>query len=147
MVSETRSVAYHALSGLSGLAWGLLVWQVIFEGLLPAVFGGVIASPFIGLGIGMATKSWYRRPVWLQIGVALLSLYAAAVIFAVAVGVYEVLFLDLPNRIPSAVVLQTVLGYLWGLTLTGYLLVLGPLAYLNHWLVGLVSPDRLETGG
>ena len=143
----TRSVTYYALSCLSGLAWGLLVWQVIFEGLAPALPGGVIASPFIGLGIGMATKRWYRLPVWLQIGSAVVSLYVATVLFGLAVGVYDVLVIDLPDRIPFAVILQDVLGFLWGLTFTGFLFVLGPLAYLNHWLMGRVSPDRRFVSG
>lgn len=140
---RSRSIIYHLLASLSGLGWGLLVWLVIFEGIGPHLVGGVIISPIIGFGIGMATRRWYRLNLLLRIALALVSLYAAAVLFGLAVGVHDWLFSDMTNRIWHAVILQTILMFLWGLSLTGYLLVLGPLAYLNHWLMGLISPDRL----
>lgn len=120
-----------------------MVWQIMFEGMEPHLVGGVIVSPVIGLGIGMATRRWYRLNILLQIVTALFSLYIAAVLFGLAVGVHDWLFSDMTNRIWHAVILQTVLMFLWGLSLTGYLLALGPLAYLNHWLLGFISPDRI----
>ncbi|TMQ52315.1 MAG: hypothetical protein E6K74_12485 [Candidatus Eisenbacteria bacterium] len=35
----------------------------------------------------------------------------------------------------SAVILQSAVGFLWGLTFMGYIVVLWPLSYLNCWLI------------
>lgn len=139
----TPALRYGVLSGLSGLGWGIFVWQFIFDGMPPALPGGVIASPAIGLAIGLAAKGWNRWPIWLRITAALISLYAATLLFGLAVGIYDWQFGDMTNRIPYAVVLEDTVGLLWGLTFTGYLLILWPLAYLNHWLLGRTLPfDR-----
>ena len=76
-----------------------------------------------------------RRPGWLRALHALAALYLAAALFGLAVGVADLVLLDAPGRRPIAVVLQSVQGVLWGLTFTGYVLLLGPLSYANHALV------------
>ena len=41
-----------------------------------------------------------------------------------------------PNHVKGASVIEWVLATLWGVTFTGFLLFLWPLAFLNHWLLG-----------
>jgi len=59
-----------------------------------------------------------------------------ALIFGLGMGLYDLLTGANPgkgsHRIPSAVVIQAVIGTLWGLTFTGYFVVLWPLSYMNH---------------
>jgi hypothetical protein len=74
------------------------------------------------------------RPV-IRWQLSLLSLYVGATLFGIASGVYDLIAFDHTRRIWSALVIQTVLGTLWGVTFTGYILILWPLAYLNHWLL------------
>jgi hypothetical protein len=81
---------------------------------------------------------------------ALVSLYVAAAFFGVAIGLYDVLAGVNSGsghaRIPSAVVIQSVLAVLWGLTFTGYVLILWPLAYLNHVFLATVLEQRPAVG-
>jgi hypothetical protein len=118
--------------------WGCIVTVIAF-GMAPrAIWGGLIASPVIGCLIGVATKHWCFRPTSLRVATALLSLYVAAALFGLGVGIYDWLSLQTANRIPYAVVLQSVLAFLWGLTFLGWFILFWPLAYLNHWLLGRV---------
>lgn len=136
---------YHLLATLSGLGWGLFVVYVIFEGTGDApIVGGLLASPAIGLAVGASTQKWRRWSIPVRIGVSLVSLYAAAALFGLGVGLYDWLIIGGPNRIPHAVVTQAVLAYLWGLTFTGFLVVLWPMAFVNHWLLGLLLGRREE---
>ena len=57
-------------------------------------------------------------------------------------GVHDWLGPGIPHRIPHGVMLQAVLAVLWGLTFTGYFVVLWPLAYLNHSLLGRAAARR-----
>ena len=131
----TPAYKYALLSCVSGAVWGCIVALMAFSAIPYAIWGGLIAGPAIGLLIGLATRPWCRLPTALRIPATLLSLYLAAALFGLGVGVYDWLAVDIPYRIPSAVVLQAVLAFLWGLTFTGAVLVLWPLAYLNHWLL------------
>jgi hypothetical protein len=128
------------LSVLSGVAWGAIAY-VLGRPSIPDLIGpAVLTSPVIGLVIGIAFR-WIHRLSWKgRIVVSLISLYAAAGLFGLAVGLAD-LARDIPNPpgaslIPSAVLLQGVLGVWWGLTFSGYVLMLWPLAYLNHHLLG-----------
>jgi hypothetical protein len=62
---------------------------------------------------------------------SLASLYVAAAIFGLGMGVYD-LATGRGGRRATGVVLQTVSATLWGLTVPGYFIVLWPLAYANH---------------
>lgn len=83
----------------------------------------------ISLSKSIEAKS---RPV--QIVASLFDLYLAAMCLAVATAVFD--FVWGPRHVPfPAVLMQHILGVLWGLTFTGYFLVLWPLSFFNHRLV------------
>jgi hypothetical protein len=52
---------------------------------------------------------------------------------------------------PGAVMVESVLAMLWGLTLSGYVVFLWPLAWMNHLLVARFwsdqRPEVLRPGG
>jgi len=131
---------YTILSCVSGVVWGCFASVIAFDAVPRTIWGGLVMSPVIGLLIGMAMKHWSQLATSLRITATLLSLYVAAALFGLAVGIFDWLAIDIPNRIAYAVVVQSVLTFLWGITFTGYLFVLWLLAYLNHWMLARTSP-------
>jgi hypothetical protein len=123
---------------LSGALWGGLAYVLGAAYMEKIIWGGVFASPLIGLVVGLLFRWTLGLGRWARVLGALLSLYFAATLFGLAVGLYDI-NRDSLHRIPSAVVLQAVAGVLWGITFTGYVVILWPLAYLNHRLLALVT--------
>lgn len=132
---------YVILSVLAGCLWGAIGYAIARQMFGPPVWGGVVASPFIGLVIGLLFRGFRERSPGARIALSLVSLYLASGLFALAVG-----FTDaaraIPNRIGSAVVIQTVMAVWWGLTFTFFLPMLWALAYFTHALLG-----RADDGG
>ena len=95
-----------------------------------------MASPLIGLMVAQAYRPIHQHSLWIRVFWTLLMLYLAAALFGLAVGVVDTLNDDIQNRISSAVVIESVLAFLWGLTFSGYVLFLWPLAFANHWALG-----------
>lgn len=136
-MTPTRKYAVSCC--VSGIVWGCIVGALAHRSIPRAIWGGILVSPAIGLLLGVATQRWHRLPRHWRIVAALLSVYAGAVLFGLAVGIYDWWFGGIHGRIPFAVVQQSVLAFLWGLTFTGYVLLFWPLAYLNLWWLGPLS--------
>jgi hypothetical protein len=141
------TLAYLVLSVVSGAVWGAIGY-LLGRPAFPALIGpAVLASPLIGLVVGICFRWIHRLSRSGKLFVSLVSLYAAAALFGLALGFAD-LARDIPttpgaSRIPSAVVLQAVFAVWWGLTFYGYFLILWPLAYLNHRLLRrTLSQDR-----
>ena len=120
---------------LAGAIWGVIGLAFASQVLGPFVWAGVLSAPIIGLVIAILFRGFRNRPPGMRVALALVSLYLGAGLFALVAGTADALR-PIPNRIPSAVVIQTVLGVWWGITFTGYLILLWPLAYLTHALLG-----------
>jgi hypothetical protein len=58
----TRRAMYLLFSAGSGAVWGLVAVLIGREALGPVVWGGVVASPLIGLLIGSVSCSFRRLP-------------------------------------------------------------------------------------
>ncbi|HEY7682162.1 MAG TPA: hypothetical protein VH879_05930 [Gemmatimonadales bacterium] len=121
-------------SCIAGALWGCLAYLLGARAFGQAIWGGVLASPLIGVTVGHLLHSSFadgtgrRRILW-----SLVSLYLAAVLFGTSVGVYELVLRRSSASSPTAVVIESIAAVLWGVTLTGFLLFLWPLAYLTHW--------------
>jgi hypothetical protein len=63
----------------------------------------------------------------------LASVYLGAVLFGGVAGVYD--FLAAAHSASPARILEILLAVLWGTTLTGFVLLLWPLAYFTHWIL------------
>ena len=98
------------------------------------IFGGLVLSPLIGIVIGLIYLPAYRFSKWIQALCSLVTLYVAASLFGFAVGLFDALGL-IPNRAIGEVILENVIVSILGITITGYVLVLWPLAFLNHRLL------------
>ena len=115
----------------AGAAWGIVAYLLAAKAFGPVIWGGVLAAPLIGLPVGRALHPWFERVEGYRRGlVALASVYAGAIAFGLAVGLYD-LVRGGTSRVALEVVLQAVLGTLWGATL--FIIALWPLAYGTHW--------------
>lgn len=140
------STSTAKLSALSGCGWGLIAYFIGHAAFGHGIWGGIVAAPLIGVLIGHLSKSIEEKPRPVQVVASLLDLYLAAICFAAATAVFDLAWG--PRHVPfPAVLMQHVLAVLWGLTLTGYFLVLWPLSFFNHRLVwrahaagGVVAP-------
>ena len=125
----------RAFFALSGLLWGAFAALLGHRAFHSHVWGGVVASPVIGLIVGSATQSYFEDSSgywrWL---IALASLYLGAILFGVGIGIWDAVAGG-PGRVAIAVATQDVVAVLWGVTLTGFLLFLWPMAYLTHLLL------------
>lgn len=131
---------FIALALFSGAVWGGVAYALGSATFGPVIWGGVIASPVIGLIVGLAFRRIRRLGFGKRAFMSLVSLYCAATLFGLAVGLFD-LARDVPDRVASEVVTQAVLAVLWGVTLTGYLLILWPLSYLNFILLGRAGEE------
>lgn len=127
---------YYSACALSGVVWGLLVFLIARDLVGERTWGGLYAAPLIGISVGFAYRPAYRYGVLGKALAALASLYASTILFGLAVGLFDLFSFNISNRIPASVVEQSILGFLWGVTFSGYFLVFWPLAAFNHWLVG-----------
>jgi len=136
------------LSAASGCVWAWIATTLLGRAMAWPVWGGVLASPLIGVIAGMFSMQFRRRRLIAQMFLALVSLYLTAALFGGAVGMTDALFGVNAGpgwqRIPSAVVAESVLAMLWGLTFTGYVVFLWPLAWVNHTLVARFWHDKPE---
>ncbi len=122
---------------VAGAAWGVLAYGLGARMFGPDLWGGVLASPLIGLSIGGLLQSRFEESAGCRrAGVALVSLYLSATLFGLAVGGYDAV-LRRTGGAPLERIGETIVAVWWGVTVTGYLLFLFPLAYLTHTILGL----------
>jgi hypothetical protein len=119
---------------LSGCGWSVVAFVLSFGVFGGAITGGFAVSPLIGVLIAAAYRPAAKFPNWVQALLYLSSLYVAVALFGTAVGVYDALLL-VPNRASVEVIWQMVITAVLGITITGYALILWPLAFLNHRLL------------
>ena len=126
---------YVLLSLLSGIAWGGIAFLLGRRVTGPEFWGGLYASPLIGVVVGLAFRRIYRLPRAGRIVMSLVLLYCASALFGLGMGLYA-LARGAAYNTPAEIVVQDVYATLWGITFTGYFLMLWPLAYLNIHLLG-----------
>ncbi len=128
---------YYLLCAGSGLTWSGIAYLLLREW-FPGLWVGIGVSPLMGLLVGWAHRPTYSFPVVVRALVALGTLYAAAALFGLVIGAVEEVIETSPNHVKGASIIEWVLVTLYGVTLTGFILFLWPLAFLNHWLLGRI---------
>ena len=130
------------LSVASGFAWGLYGFAFVRDTSIPsAAWGGLIASPFIGLAMGRWAMSARPSGLVKRALFALLSLEGAVLLFAMAIAIWTVTVAwdAAPSLVQargrSSHVVQTLIFFPMGMTLSGLMLVLWPIALANHLLI------------
>ncbi len=132
---------YSLLCAISGLTWSGIAYLLLREW-FPGLWVGIAVSPLFGLLVGFVHRPTYAFPLILRVFLALATLYAAAALFGLVIGVVEELIETGPNHVKGASIIGWVLVTLWGVTFTGYFLFLWPLAFANHWLLGRTLKSR-----
>lgn len=128
------------LSALSGCGWGLIAFFIGHAAFGHGIWGGIVAAPLIGVLIGHLSKSIESKSRLDQIVASLFDLYLAAICFAVATAMFD--FVWGPRQMPfPTLLMRDILVVLWGLTFTGYFLVLWPLSFFNQRLVWRAHAD------
>lgn len=123
-------------SAAAGAAWGVVALLLGGKAFGAAIWPGVLVSPVIGAVTGLLIHPRFeesagvRRWLW-----AVGSLYLGALLFGLAIGAGEELARWGPGHRAGASLVESVLAVLWGVTVTGFLLILTPLAYATHWLL------------
>ena len=144
MEMKSRPAVY---SVLSGCLWAMIGCVVAYSAspirsTLADVgrmfLGGVLAAPFIGLLIGLMSRQFTSLGRSRRVAVALVDLYLATWLFLLATGIAR-LFVEFSGLVQQlafrALIVDPAMGVLFGLTYTGYVLVLWPLSYANHLIV------------
>jgi hypothetical protein len=119
-----------------GAAWGGIALLLGARAFGPELWGGVLASPLVGVAVGSVTQAAFERHVGLRRKlIALGSLYAASFLFGMALGLTA--SLTRPAGGPGVVarVVENVLSVWWGVTMTGFVLALWPMAFATHWFI------------
>jgi hypothetical protein len=125
---------YYLLSMLSGCMWAVIAFLLSLDFNF-VIVGGLIASPLIGLLIGLIHRRAYNLPTVGQVLLSLGTLYLAVFLFGLAIGVSDLLWGDISNRVTVEVILGTAFTLVLGITISGYVLLLWPMAFLNHKLL------------
>ena len=127
-LSPSQSV--HCL--IAGLAWAGCAYLFGSRSFGSMIWGGMAAAPVIGLVVGWLTQPWFENSSGNRRGlVALTSLYLGAVLFGLSMGVGRLLVA--PGGLGSLeAMVEPLLAVLWGITFTGFVLFLWPLACLTH---------------
>ena len=117
--------------------------------------GGIVAAPVIGLLVGHIARrfSYLSRPQ--GFGMALADLYLATYLFLLATGIGHVvrgwIARGYIEPLQRQLVVDPLLGTIFGLTYTGFVVVLLPLSYFNHVLISqtwnrAARPSDRQTG-
>jgi len=142
------STRYHVLSVVSGCVWGALGYYLSYRVWPNLIWAPVAASPLIGLGMGLLFQRCCSSSLRSRIFLSLVTLMLAVTLFGFAAGIYDAIRGLGHPRILSAVVIQAVMAAWWGVTFTGYFLILWPLSFFNHTLIckfGGVSLPRRDS--
>ena len=121
---------------VAGTVWGAMAYLLGRRAFGAAIWPGLTAAPFIGLVVGSLLQTPFAiSEGWRRSAIALASLYLAATLFGLAIGIGTWLgFTPGDRRFPSAIV-GPLVGTWWGVTMMGFVLVFWPLCYATHrWL-------------
>ena len=117
-----------------GLGWGGVALLLGRRAVGSDIWGGVVASPLIGVLVGWASLDRFaagsgRRRAAISFG----GLVLGAILFGLALGATDLI------RHPGQRVVESlgagIVGVLWGVFVAGLFLVLWPLAYATYWLL------------
>jgi hypothetical protein len=145
-------------SAISGTMWaGIAILMLMIAGgrfdsvgrLGWALRGGIVAAPFIGIAVGLCWPLFRGARFGGRIVISLVTLYLAAFLFMLAVELTAFAAGAMPQASLPRMVVDSWNVAVIGLTWTGFVVILGPVAFLNHWWIsraGVSRPDRAGQG-
>ncbi|HEY3227231.1 MAG TPA: hypothetical protein VGK61_09595 [Planctomycetota bacterium] len=126
---------YLIFSFLSGGCWGGVAYVMGPSQSRPGILAGVVATPVIGLIVGVLMSPSYKWSTWARVTTSLLSVYVGATLFGLVVGAYEVCQRS-AGGISYAPIFEDMASAWYGTTI--YFPALWALACLNHFLLGMI---------
>lgn len=122
------------LAGLSGLIWGLMGASFSQKVAGAHVWFAVPLGIPIGIAVFRGSRWTYKKPRWVLFFTAIISTIIAVALFGLCVGLVD-LMRDIPNRNGLAVVIQSMLAYLFGLLTMPPFWAFFLLSFANHALL------------
>ena len=122
------------LAGLSGLIWGLMGASFSQKVAGAHVWFAVPLGIPIGIAVFRGSRWTYKKPRWVLFFTAIISTIIAVALFGLCVGLVD-LMRDIPNRNGLAVVIQSMLAYLFGLLTMPPFWAFFLLSFGNHALL------------
>jgi len=120
------------LTALSGLLWGLLAHELEVA---PAVRLAIPAGLCVGLVMGLLIRP-LRDVDWpAAAAFSLIGLYVAVALFAALYSAIDLAASDQRLVTWPSVIAESMWTFTWGLSLSGYVLLLWPLSFANHALM------------
>ena len=137
-------------SAISGVIWGAIAILMVmivggrFESLHRVAWGhrgGLLAAPLIGLMVGLSSRLFRERGLAGRILISLATLYTSAFLFMLASSLTALGAGELRQTSLSTAFFDSWNAAVAGITWTGFVVLLGPLAFWNHLWVsrGCVS--------
>ena len=128
------------LAGLSGLIWGLMGASFSQKVVGAHVWFAVPLGIPIGIAVLRGCRWTYEKPRWVLFLAVIISTIIAVALFGLCVGLVD-LMRDIPNRNGFAVVIQSMLSYLFGLLTMPPFWAFFLLSFANHALLRfLINP-------
>src|SRR5262249_30529938 len=128
-----------ALSAVCGMGWAAIaVLLMLISGprsntlsrMVWDVRGGIVIAPLIGIAVGSCWRVFARLTFAGRAAYAVSTLYLAAFLFLFAASAVNAA----SHHSPSVLILvsNSFNAAIWGLTWTGFVVILGPISFLNH---------------
>jgi ribose/xylose/arabinose/galactoside ABC-type transport system permease subunit len=143
MVTLNKPILYSLIAGCLwaviglGIAWSVSAVRSSPSDVLRSFSGGLAAAPAIGLLVGLLARNFSRHGRTARVVVALANLYLAVWLFLLATSAASLVTGEVArSRGFETLVSGPVLGAFLGLTYTGFIVVLWPLSYLTHRVIG-----------
>jgi hypothetical protein len=121
--------------GIAMLMVVIVLGRDHFGDLAWSLRGGFVVAPLIGIGAGLCSAVFEGVGFVGRVVMSLVTLYLAACLFMLAARFMEFAAGEIGQVAASAVFFDSLSLAFAGLTWTGFVLILGPLAYLNHLLI------------
>jgi hypothetical protein len=119
---------------LLGLGWGLLAALLGGRAIGSPVWGGVLASPLIGVVIARLSLGHFEATGGARrAAITLAGLAGGAILFGLATGITD--SIQHPGTTALDTIGSHVVGVLWGTFVTGFVLFLWPLAWVSYKLL------------
>jgi hypothetical protein len=140
-MQKIKPIVYSFISGCIWAVIGFAVgWSVSpihatpFEA-VRTFWGGLVAAPVIGVLVGLLSRNFSGLGRSARVAVALGDLYLAVWLFLMAANIARLEGEVGWSRGFQTLVSGPMVGAFFGLTWTGFVVLLWPLSYVNHTLV------------
>ncbi len=134
---RSRSPAAVALYLAAGVCWGVLALLFARVAYGREIIWGLVACPFIGVGVGLSMQPRFEAASRFRSGVAFLSLLISVAAFGLIGGILSVSLSGEPRGVER--IWEYLATALYGTYFTGFFILFWPLAYFTHFLLSLAG--------